>query len=134
RDLRLEAGLRDSRVVPARAAAELGSSPLGVEPRDQLDRGELGEAGLCETVDDRLAARLLVVPGERHLPHQVRVRALEALMTPERLREPHHALLATDASDLNRLGDRRHRFTLTFWRRSPGRHPQGRARAVARPR
>ena len=31
-DLRLEAGVRDGRVVPARAAAELGSSALGVIP------------------------------------------------------------------------------------------------------
>jgi hypothetical protein len=30
-DLRLEAGVRDGRAVPARAAAELGSSALGVD-------------------------------------------------------------------------------------------------------
>src|SRR5688572_9717 len=31
-DLRLEAGVRDGRAVPARATAELGSSALGVDP------------------------------------------------------------------------------------------------------
>src|SRR5262249_24756442 len=44
-----------------------------------------------------------VVPREHDLAHEVRVRGLEAGVPFERLRKPHDATLATDATDLDRL-------------------------------
>src|SRR4029077_10352227 len=98
-----------------------------------LNRGELGEARLGEPLDDRVATRLLVVPGQRDLSHEVRVRGLEALMALERMCEPHHAALAADSVYLDRVRDGRHDLSLTSVRRSPGRLPPGRARAGAPP-
>src|SRR5207248_10881109 len=93
----------------ARAAARRPDRP----GRRRLDRRQLREARLGEALDDRLAARALVVPGERHLPHQVRIRTLDALVALERVSEPHHAALATDAADLDRLRLRRHYLSVT---------------------
>ena len=45
RDLRVEAGVRDGRAVPARAATEVGSSSLGLDPFKRHSRA-LARAGV----------------------------------------------------------------------------------------
>ena len=50
----------------------------------------------------------LVIPRERYLAHQIGVGLFEALVPFEHLREPHHAALAADPADLDRLGANRH--------------------------
>ena len=46
-------------------------------------------------------------------------------MALERVGEPHHAPLAADTADLDRLGTSRHAFSLTSARRSPARQLRG---------
>ena len=65
---------------------------------------ELAEAVLGEAREDLLAADLLVVPGQRDLTDEVRIRGFEPVEAPEGGREPADAPLATDAADLDRLG------------------------------
>src|SRR5206468_9626127 len=62
------------------------------------------EARACERLEDVVAREPLVVPGKRHLAHEVRVRGLEAVEPPERGAEPHDAALAADTGDLDGLG------------------------------
>src|SRR5207247_9402976 len=64
----------------------------------------LAEAATGHRVEQLLALRALIVPGQRHLAHQIGIGLLESLMPFEYLREPHDAALAADAADLNRLG------------------------------
>ena len=73
----------------------------------------------------------LVVVGELHLAHQVRVRRLEAVGSLERLREPHHALLAADAADLDRLRDGRHAISLATVPTRPAAASTARRRSAA---
>jgi len=54
-------------------------------------------------LQDRVTVGSIVVPGQRHLAHQVRIRSLETLVVLERFREPEDATLATDPADLNRF-------------------------------
>src|SRR5215210_722708 len=68
----------------------------------------LAEAGVREPCHDFLAARAPLVPGQRHLPDEVRVRLLEPVVALEGGGEPHHAPLAADAVHLERLGLERH--------------------------
>src|SRR5262249_36318245 len=69
----------------------------------RLDGLELAKPAARHGGEDRLPARALVVPGEGHLPHEVRIRGLEALVTLEDLGQSHDAALAADAADLDRL-------------------------------
>ena len=69
-------------------------------PGQTLDDLELAEPGLRHRRDERIARGLLVVPGERDLPHQVRVRALETVVAAQRRGEPVDAPLAADARDV----------------------------------
>src|SRR3954447_10496457 len=68
-----------------------------------LRRCQLAKAAAGHRVQERLARRALVVPGERNLTHEARVRCFEALVSFEHLRQPHDTPLAADAADLNRL-------------------------------
>ena len=82
-DLRLEAGVRDGRAVPARATAELGSSALGVD-------------SLCET-----GASWIVPARVQHIPGGQRNRAARRCVRTSRhgsLRP--HAGLPADAATL----------------------------------
>src|SRR5581483_12132190 len=90
------------------AARRSGDGGAARRPAGRRDLA-LAKASLREPPEQRLPARLLVVPGERDLAHQVRVRVLEPVLALERAREAHHAVLAADAADLDRLGLRRHR-------------------------
>ena len=62
------------------------------------------EAGAVHLLEERIQRGALLVVAEHHVPHEVRVRELEPLVTFERLAEPHDAALAADARDLQRLG------------------------------
>jgi hypothetical protein len=69
-----------------------------------------------------LAIGLLVVPRERDHAHQVRVRALEAIMTLKGDRKPVDAPLAADAADLKCFTHDRHRAIVagsSYGRRIP---------------
>src|SRR5580765_3169564 len=73
-----------------------------------LDRGQLREAGLREAFDDRLTRGRLVVPRERDLTHEVRVRRLEPGESLEDVGEAHYAAFAADPADLDRVALGRH--------------------------
>src|SRR5512145_2871630 len=64
-------------------------------------RGNLVEAGAGQRGDDRLPRGLLVVPLERDLSHEVRVRVLDPLVPAESAGEPADAALAAHARDLD---------------------------------
>src|SRR5207342_1249576 len=70
----------------------------------------LGKAAAFERLDDGLAARQAVVPAQRDPAHQVRVRRLDPVDLAERAGEPADAALATDAADLDHVGDGCHRL------------------------
>src|SRR5581483_937574 len=122
-----------STATSTRRRADPGRTTRRRVPGKRLDGGELGEAGLAQLLDDRIARRLLVVPGEGDEAHEVRVRGLEAVEPLERMGEAHHALLAADAGDLDRVGLRGHVLSVTSARRSSAGPPRGRARAGAPP-
>src|SRR3954447_1015463 len=61
------------------------------------------ETGVGKPLDERVLARLLVVPGEHDLADEVRLCALEARMPFEREREAIDAALAADPADLDHL-------------------------------
>jgi hypothetical protein len=71
--------------------------------RGGLAACELAEPAASHRLEQRVARRALVVPGEGHLTHQVRVRGLQPGVPFEHLAEPHHAPLAANAADLDRL-------------------------------
>ena len=52
---------------------------------------------------DRVAVRSIVVPGQRHLAHEVGIRSLETLVVLERFGEPEDTTLAADPAHLNRF-------------------------------
>ena len=65
--------------------------PLGLMPRSASDRREARKAAAGHRGEERLAGRPLVVPCERHLPHQRGVRRFEPLVAREHAGEPLHA-------------------------------------------
>src|SRR3954449_11674478 len=71
-------------------------SSCGAFPVGKLDDRDLAEAGLRHHGEQVVPGRLLVVPRERHLAHEVRVRALEALVPGQRGGESVDAALAAD--------------------------------------
>jgi hypothetical protein len=93
---------------PPGVVARAARRPAGRNRRTGAG-GALGALGRAEAAASQrreqvVAARLLVVPGERDPTHQVGVRLLEAGMVPERRGEPPDAALAADAGHLERLG------------------------------
>src|SRR5262245_55047453 len=105
------------------------STPGETPPEDEdLDGGDLAEAGLRHRIEEGLARGRLVVPAERDLAHEVRVRKLEALVPAQRAGEPVDAALTADAADLDRLGDGRHVTTVASRRHlGAARSPPARA-------
>src|SRR5437899_5036444 len=70
----------------------------------QSGRRELAETAAGHRLEQRFAGRALVVPGDRDVTEEVRVRRLETLVPLEHLGETHHATFTADAADLDRLG------------------------------
>jgi len=63
-----------------------------------LDGGALVESRAGEHSRERGTGRDLVVPGEGHLAHEIRMRRLEPRLALERGGESHHAALAAHAN------------------------------------
>src|SRR4051794_16906223 len=77
------------------------------EPRrveiPRLDGLQLGEARFAQRLDDGFARGSVVVPGERQLPHQVRVGLDDPVNRTQDAGEASDAFLAAQAADLKRL-------------------------------
>src|ERR1700690_3874333 len=70
------------------------SMQIGTPSGGRLFRRELAEPGAAHRREQVVAARLLVVPRERELAHQVRVRVLETVVIAQRAGEAADASLA----------------------------------------
>src|SRR3954470_23792986 len=90
----------------------------------------LAEPSAGHLLDERIPGGALVVVAEDDTPHQRRVRVLEPVVALERLAEPHHALFAADAADLDRLLHHSHDPRLASALPAP---PWPRVRPVRRP-
>src|SRR5438105_7362506 len=91
-----------------------------------LAERDLAEAGAGERREQRLAVRPLVVPAEDDLPHEVRVRELEALLAAQGARQAADATLAADPAHLDRLALVGHGLRLPSVRRGRRRPRAGR--------
>ena len=85
----------DTDVAPAKGAVGIHQDPGSLRNRR--------EPGLLHRGDERVAIGALVVPLKGHVPHQRRVGELQAFVALQGGSEPHHAALAADAADLDRL-------------------------------
>src|SRR5213592_3005386 len=65
---------------------------------------QLAETAARHCREERLARRSFVVPRQRYLPDEVRVRGLDPVVILQNLRQAHHASFAANAADLDRLG------------------------------
>lgn len=92
------------RLIPARTGYQRRRNEA--ERTDPRGRRALGgpEAAAGQRGDQIVTTRLLVVPRERDLAHQVRVRLLEAGVVAERCGEAADTAFAADAGHLERLG------------------------------
>src|SRR5579864_6384617 len=96
---RASAAMRVASGCVSAIAATLARTPEG--------RSGFPEAGFAERREEVFAARLLVVPGERDLAHEVRVGGRQARVAGESGGKTRNASFAADAGHLHRLGLRR---------------------------
>ena len=90
--------------LPGSSPALLGDRLAGHRRTGPGSSARRMEAAARQRGEQVVATRLLVVPGERDLAHQVRVRLLEARVVAQRHGEAADAALAADAGHLDRLG------------------------------
>src|SRR6185312_13046588 len=99
---------------PATRPGGRTATPSPPDGRTRSDDLRLVESALREPGENRLPVRAVVVPGKRDLADQVGVRCLEAVEVAERRAQAHHAALAADALDLDRLRSKRHESTTSL--------------------
>ena len=91
---------------PRRCSATVWPASRNEAERNARSLNRLGgtESAPGHRGEEVVSRRLLVVPGERDLAHQVRVGLLEPGLVPQRRGEPADAALAANAGHLNGLG------------------------------